>query len=328
MNNKLSVGAWVYGMGTDRYVGQGYKDYMNFEARIRAIGKLPGVTGLEITYPCDVSEENWEQIKPVLEECGLTIIGMGVELVCDKEWKNGSLSAIDPARRAHSVNLVQKAMDFAQSIGVKTVSLWLGQDGFDYLFQNDYVKAYQYLVESLQACATHNPQINLGLEYKVSEPKMSCMVKNAGMALSVAQATGCANVGITLDVGHAFNAGENPAEVAAILFSQNRLFHVHINDNYRIVDDDMPVGTVHWLHYFEFFYWMEKLGYDGWYSIDIYPYRDDPEAACQASVCFVNGALKFVNEKLPKDFVTGTSEKPSQILEQLFQKFFSGGYAS
>lgn len=140
MNNKLSVGVWDYGMGTDRYVGEGYKPYMKFEYRIRAIGKLKGVGGIEITYPCDCSEENFGRIKPILDECKLKIIGMGVELVCNKEWKDGSLSAIDPARRDKSAGLVKKAMDFAQGIGVKTVSLWLGQDGFDYLFQNDYIK--------------------------------------------------------------------------------------------------------------------------------------------------------------------------------------------
>jgi len=325
MNNKLSVGVWAYGMGTDRYVGEGYKDYMKFEDRVRAISKLDGVDGIEITYPGDISEENWDAVKPVLDEGGLTISGMGVELVCDKEWKSGSLSALDPERRAKSIELVKKAMDFAATVGVETVSLWLGQDGFDYVFQNDYAKAYQHLIDSLKECATHNPKIKLGLEYKVSEPKMSCMIKNAGMALAVSQATGCANVGITLDVGHAFNAGENPAEVASILFSQDRLFHIHLNDNYRIVDDDMPVGSVHWPQYFEFFYWMKRLGYKGWYSLDLYPYRDDPAEACKASIVFINGAVKFVNDKLSDDFVSGTEASPSKILQELFQKFFTGG---
>jgi sugar phosphate isomerase/epimerase len=325
MDNKLSVGVWAFGMGTDRYVGEGYKDYMTFEERVRAISKLDGVDGIEITYPGDINEDNYEKIKPLLDEGSLSISGMGVELVCDKEWKDGSLSAIDPARRAKSVKLVKKAMDFAVTAGVKTVCLWLGQDGFDYVFQNDYAKAYQYLVDSLKECAIYNPKVNLGLEYKVSEPKMSCMVKNAGMALAIAQATGCENVGITLDVGHAFNAGENPAEVASILHSQNRLFHIHINDNYRIADDDMPVGSVHWPQYFEFFYWMKRLGYKGWYSLDQYPYRDDPSEACKASITFVNGAVNFVNNKLPDDFVTGTEAVPSRKLQELFQMFFAGG---
>ena len=322
MNKNFSICAWDYGMGTDRYVGEGYKDLLSFEERVRKIGKLDKVKGIEITYPCNVDENNWDTIKPLLDECGLEIIGMGVELACHKDWMTGSLSSLDDSVRELSVKLVKGAMDFAEKIGVKTVSLWLGQDGFDYVFQNDYVKSYNYLVETLKECAKHNPRINIGLEYKVSEPKMSCLVKNAGMALAMAQATGYDNVGVTLDVGHAFNAGENPAEVASILLAQNRLFHLHVNDNYGIVDDDMPVGSVHWMQFFELFYWMEKMGYDGWYSLDIYPYRDNPDSACKASVTFMDKAIDFVTEKIPADFVTGTEKSPGEILNTIFMKFF------
>ncbi len=323
ISNQISICVWDYGMGTDRYVGEGYKAFMPFEERVRAIGKLPGIKAIEVTYPNNVNENNWGEVKPLLAECGLQIISMGVELVCDQEWQTGSLSSMDAARRAKSVDVVKKAMDFAESIGVKVISLWLGQDGFDYVFQNDYVKSYQYLVETLTECGRHNPNVNIALEYKTSEPKMSCMLKNAGMALAVAQKTGCSNVGVLLDVGHAFNAGENPAEVAAILMAEGRLFHLHLNDNYRIADDDMPVGSVHWPQYFEFFYWMEKMAYDGWYSLDMYPYRDDPDMACISSIHFIEGARKFVKEKLPADFVTGTEKAPGRILDTLFTRFFA-----
>ena len=323
MDNKISICVWDYGMGTDRYVGEGYKDFMPFEDRVRAIGKLSGTNTIEVCYPNDINEDNWAEKKIALEEAGLTVICLTVELVCDKEWKDGSLSAMDPARRSKSIDRVQKAMDFAESIGVEVLGLWLGQDGFDYVFQNDYAKAYNYLVDSLIQCADHNPKVKLALEYKVSEPKMSCMLRNAGMALAVAQKTDRDNVGVLLDVGHAFNAGENPAEIAAILMSENRLFHLHLNDNYRIADDDMPVGSVHWPQYFEFFYWIDKLGYKGYYSLDMYPYRDDPDMACASSISFINGAQKFVREKLPKDFVTGTEKAPGKILDELFKRFFA-----
>ncbi len=323
MQNKISVGVWDYGMGTDRYVGDGYKERLSFVERVRRIGKLEGVEGIEITYPNDVNENNWAEIRPILEECGLAIAGMGVELVCDKEWKDGSLSSANAAQREKAIGLVKGAMDFACSIGVKVVSLWLGQDGFDYVFQTDYAKSYARLIDALRECAQHDPGIRLGLEYKTSEPKMSCMVKNAGMALSAAMATGCDNVGVTLDVGHAFNAGENPAEAASILLAQGRLFHLHLNDNYRIADDDMPVGTVHWPQYFELFYWLDQLQYDGWLSLDIYPYRDCPDAACRASILFIEGARRFVRERLPLDFAGNVNQTPGTVLEQLFTKFFA-----
>ncbi|MDL2235252.1 sugar phosphate isomerase/epimerase [Christensenellaceae bacterium OttesenSCG-928-L17] len=325
MNKNISVGVWNYGMGTDRYVSDGYKAYMPFEERVRAISKIAGVRGIEITYPGDVSEENWSSVEPLLKECNLPIVAMGVELVCDAFWKTGSLSSANEAVREAAVNLVVRAMAFAKTIGVPVVSLWLGQDGFDYVFQNDYVQAYRRLVNSLKTCANSNPTIKLGLEYKASEPRMSCLLKNGGMALSVAQATGCKNVGVTVDVGHAFNAGENPAEIMSILLAEERLFHVHVNDNYRIADDDMPVGSVHWPQYFELFYWMERLGYRGWYSLDQYPYRDAPSAACEASVAFMEGAMEFVANNLPEDFVSGTEAVPGEILKQLFAAFFWKG---
>ena len=323
MQNKICVGVWDYGMGTDRYVGDGYKDKLSFLERVRRIGKLDDVEGIEITYPNDANETNWEQVRPVLAECSLTIAGMGVELVCDKEWKDGSLSSANDAQREKAIRLVKGAMDFAEEIGVGVVSLWMGQDGFDYVFQTDYAKSYSRLVDALKDCAQHNPSIKLGIEYKTSEPKMSCMIKNAGMALSAALATGCDNVGVTLDVGHSFNAGENPAEAASILLSQGRLFHMHLNDNYRIADDDMPVGAVHWPQYFELFYWLDRLHYDGWLSLDIYPYRDDPDAACSASVAFIKGARKFVRERLPENFAGDVTAIPGKVLERLFTSFFA-----
>ncbi len=34
-------------------------------------------------------------------------------------------------------------------------------------------------------------------------------------------------------------------------------------------------GAVNVWDHIEFFYWLRKLGYEGWFNIDIYPYRDD-----------------------------------------------------
>ncbi|MCL2856781.1 MAG: sugar phosphate isomerase/epimerase [Oscillospiraceae bacterium] len=322
MSAKIGVGVWTFGIGSCRYVGEGYKPYLSFEQRVRAISAIKGVGGIEITYPNDVNEDSWPGAKALLDECGLSIIAIGVELVCDKQWKSGSLSSPDKNRREISINLVKGAMRFAGSIGVKTVNLWLGQDGFDYVFQLDYAVAYANLVESLRECAKSEPSVNLAIEYKVSEPKMSCLMKNAGMALACACDTGCDNVGVTLDVGHAFNAGENPAETASILLHRNRLFHVHLNDNYRISDDDLPVGSVHWPGYFEFFYWMDRLGYDGWYSLDLYPYRDDPTVACENSIQFIRGATDFVKNKLSADFVAECEQGGISPLGYLFSAFF------
>ncbi len=321
--NNISVGVWAYGACSDRYVGDGYKSRLPLAQRIEHIGKLGGVDGIEITYPVDINEENYPEYAPLLQKYGLRISSMGVEIVCDKEWKTGSFTSPHREIREKTVALVKKAMDFAAQIGVEVVSLWMGQDGFDYLMQSDYRQQWEFLIQGLRECAAHNPAIKLGMEYKVSEPRLKCMVNSGGMALAVAQCTGMDNVGVTMDIGHAINAGENPAEIAAILFSQNRLFHLHLNDNYRIADDDMPIGSVHFLHFVELFYWLKKMGYQGWYSLDMYPYRDDADEASRASVTFIRGVESLIDRKLGDySFETAPSDAPSKILEGLFEKIF------
>ena len=86
---------------------------------------------------------------------------------------------------------------------------------------------------------------------------------------------GLDNVGVLLDVGHALAAGENIAEAAALLCQHGKLDYLHLNDNYRSWDDDMMVGAVHLVEYLELVYWLKRLDYQGWLTLDIFPYRED-----------------------------------------------------
>ena len=59
---------------------------------------------------------------------------------------------------------------------------------------------------------------------------------------------------------------------------------MHANDNYNIWDDDMIVGSVRHMEYIELFYSLRKVGYDGFVSVDIFPYREDQYEATRQSV--------------------------------------------
>ena len=58
-----------------------------------------------------------------------------------------------------------------------------------------------------------------------------------------------------------------------------KLYHLHLNDNYRSWDDDMIPGSVHTLEWIEFFYWLDRTGYEGWLSLDVFPYRERDKVA-------------------------------------------------
>jgi xylose isomerase len=163
-------------------------------------------------------------------------------------------------------------MDWAAELGCPYVDAWFGQDGYDYSFQADFPQAWHWLREGLAVCAAHNEGVRILVEYKVKEPRTHCFVSSAAKALLLLQ--GLDKVGCLIDVGHALAAGENVAEAVALLHQYGKLDYIHLNDNYRSWDDDLVVGSVHLVEYLELVYWIKRLGYRGWLTLDIFPYRE------------------------------------------------------
>ena len=102
---------------------------------------------------------------------------------------------------------------------------------------------------------------------------------SAAKAVLLCEDIGLPNVGVTVDLGHALVAQENPGEAVALCAKHGRLMQIHVNDNHGDWDSDLIVGQVNYWKSLEFFYWVRKVGFDGWYIMDFYPYREDGAAA-------------------------------------------------
>ena len=78
------------------------------------------------------------------------------------------------------------------------------------------------------------------MEYKPREPRTHIYTSNVDKMLAIANRVSKDNVGVLIDTGHAYCAGENIAESVALtkLFG-DKLYYVHVNDNYKAWDDDM-----------------------------------------------------------------------------------------
>ena len=77
----------------------------------------------------------------------------------------------------------------------------------------------------------------------------------------------------------------------------DRLFHMHFNDNHGCWDDDMIVSSVHMTTYIEMMFWLRKTGYDGWLSMDQYPYREDAIGAISESLHWIKKYETIVDER-------------------------------
>jgi len=271
----------------DRFLSSGYKEQPAKEEMVRQAASIRGVKGLELVGSWDVTPENVSAMQALLRRHGLECASIIPDLFSQKRWGRGSLSAKDPEIRRQALDECRQVGEIARKMGCKLVNLWLGQDGYDYPLQSNFGLERGWLTANLRKFATDFPDLKIALEYKPKEPRTHSFQARAADTLLMALDVDRPNVGVCIDVGHALVAGENMAEAAVILQQRKKLFHLHFNDNYRTWDDDMIVGSVHFTEYLELLFWLEEIGYRGWYSMDQYPYREDGAAAVGESVRFL-----------------------------------------
>ena len=262
----------------DRYCLGGYGGGgTTMEEMLDLAKQVEDLDGLELVGNWHVNDENISDVARMFDDRGLKICLLTPDLWTQAKWGRGSLAAPDAATRQAGVDEVRKVMDWGAELDCPYVNVWPGQDGFDYAFQADYVEAWKWLREGLAQCADHNDKVRVLVEYKPREPRTHCFVSSAGKVLLLLQ--GLDKVGVLLDVGHSLQGGENVAEAAALLASYGKLDYIHLNDNYRSWDDDMMVGSVHLVEYLELVYWLKRLDYTGWLTLDIFPYRETDKVA-------------------------------------------------
>ena len=262
--------------------------------------KVEGMDGLELVGNWHVNDQNIREVTRMFNDRGLKISMLVPDLWTQARWGRGSLAAPDAETRQAGIDEVKKVMDWGAELGCPYVDVWLGQDGFDYSFQADYIEAWKWIRDGLAQCADHNPKVKVLVEYKIKEPRTHCFVSHAAKTLLLLQ--GLDSVGVLLDVGHSLAAKENVAEAAALLASHGKLDYIHLNDNYRSWDDDMMVGAVHLVEYLELVYWLKRLDYKGWLTLDIFPYREDGVASANQCRDWMKGLFGAVERTGMENF--------------------------
>ena len=293
--SKYSIILGNLGNTCDRFLSSGYKDEIPKAELIKQASEIEGVEGVELVGTWDVAPENVDEVGELLDRYGLECVSIIPDHFSQKRWGKGCLAAKDSEIRKQALDYTFDCVEMARKLNCKTLNIWPGQDGYDYTLQSNLVQERAWLKDAIQTVATAAPDIRFALEYKPKEPRNFSFMARASDTLLLAKETKLDNVGVCIDTGHAFVAGENVAESIVILQEYGRkLFHMHFNDNYGTWDDDMIVGSVHFPRYIEMLFWLKETKYDGWLSMDQYPYREDGQGALRESVEF----LRMIEETL------------------------------
>jgi len=233
-----------------------------------------------------------------LEKHELALSAVNVDSRDATFFRDGALPARSAQGRQQVITLLREAMDIAAELGSELVTTCPLADGYDHPFQVDYASAWGHFIETVKAVVSHRSDVTLLLEYQPNEPHARILLSDVGKMLYVCEGVGAPNLGANSDVGHSFAALECPAEAAALLASKGRLFYIHTNDNTGDGGDwDTISGTVHFWHWLELLYTLDRIGYDGWLSGDITAKHMGPVTAYRTNLLTVQrmtGLLKRI----------------------------------
>lgn len=212
---------------------------------IAAAGEVGGLGAADLNFPDHFAKHDTTQIAGYLGDAGLRLNGVAMRYYTDPGFKLGAFTHPDPQVRKAALDVTKQGIDTCAAMGGKTVTLWMGQDGFDYAFQMDYAAAWDHTIAAISQACAHNPAIDIAIEYKPNEPRAYALMPDIGTTLLACREVGAPNLGVTLDFAHVLYADEMPAHSAALIGRHSRMIGLHLNDGYGKRDDGLMVGSVH-----------------------------------------------------------------------------------
>lgn len=262
---------------------------------------VSGLTHLDLNFPDHLGDGPATMARRV-GDLGLAINGLAMRYYTNPAFKLGAFTNPDPAVRREAIDLTKRGIDAAMAAGAPLMTLWLGQDGFDYAFQADYARMWQLEIDGIREVAGHSADCAISIEYKPNEPRSYSLLPDCATTLLAIREIGLPNLGVTIDFAHSLYADEQPAFAAALVARHSRLLGVHLNDGYGKRDDGLMVGAAHTLKTVELLRQIRRDGYDGAIYFDTFPDTTglDPVRECEVNIATVRRMIGAI-ERLDGD---------------------------
>lgn len=263
---------------------------------VQRAATVHGLTVLDLNYPDHVVGAEPTVLAGQIRDEGLDISGFAMRYYSIPEFRLGAFTHPNAAIRQKAIDLTKRGVDAAAACNAPMITLWMGQDGFDYAFQMDYARAWDLEIGGIREVADHNPSVLISIEYKPNEPRSYSLLPNITSTLLAIRDVGRPNLGVTLDMAHVLYADEQPAFAAALAAKHSRLLGIHLNDGYAKRDDGLMVGAVHSVQTIELLRQIQRDNYAGALYFDTFPDVTglDPVAECEANIRTVRHMIDVV----------------------------------
>lgn len=319
----VSVGIWcVENPGGDRFTER-YKPGLPVLERIKLVGKMRGISGIEIHYPYEVDEDSFEAVRAACRNEGLKIVTIAPGLFREMEFKDGAMVSLDRKVRRKAIERFKTAMRMCLELkrageGGEFTIYWPAADGYTYTLTSYHPQRRKMMRDALIECLEDVKGGAIAVEHKPNDPAAKTYygttAENILLVRDVRAAIGDKagkRIGINPEMAHLLMANASLGEDISLILEEKMLFHTHWNTIKRLgADTDMLVGADNWLESMEVFFWLDEYKYDRWLGLDILPRSEDSVAA--VDVCVEAMERMYAEMMSIKDEVKEAMRDPSK----------------
>ena len=220
------------------------------------------VPGMEALSP-ELMLKKAGEVKTMLHNQGLTPEFVAPRLWFAGQTIDGAYTSNSAADRAYALERTKKCIDIARAIDCKAIVLWLSREGTYIREAKDARRAYERILETINAMLAYDKEIEIWIEPKPNEPTDQAYVPTIGhtIALSYASSDHKRVKGL-IESAHAILAGLDPSDEMAFALAHDKLGSVHLNDQNGLkYDQDKNFGGANLRMAFNQVRVLEEAGY-------------------------------------------------------------------
>jgi len=276
--------------------------YLNFSIAetIRRIAEI-GYRGIELladvphAWPAGLLEEQKQAIRAALETHKLAISNINafmMNAVADPRqpyWHPGWTDP-DPHYRAIRREHTKRSLRLAAELGAPNITTEPG--GF-LLEGQTWQQGSDIFYEELMPCVELAGELGVLL---LIEPEPELLIERFDQYLEFVGRIDSPWVGLNFDIGHAYCVSEDPQDWVARMAPHTRHYHLediaatrvhkHLIPGHGAIDFSATLQEI------------QRTGYDGWLTVELYPYIDNPDAAAREAREFLLAQAKRLGIEL------------------------------
>jgi sugar phosphate isomerase/epimerase len=258
--------------------------------RLAALG-YPGVeimADVPHAWPAWMLDEQKQALRDALARNHLAISNVNafmMHAVDDPRQRYWHPSWIEPDRHYRQIRIdhTRRALTLARELGAPCLTT---EPGGPVEPGASWSAALRLFVEHLKPVAEHAEKEGVLL---LVEPEPGLLIETADQFEELMRHLDSPAVGLNFDIGHFYCVGDEPAPTVRRLAKHIRHFHLEDIAATRVHHHLVPgEGAIDFAATFRA---IQEIGYDGWVTIELYPYVDDPDAAARTALQRVREVL-------------------------------------